>query len=195
MGGLKDLLSGIDRSSDAWTEFVRSMRWIAIAGVLMVAGSLWYLSLFGPLRLHMVVATTAGVFISILLGCGLFAAAFFSAKSGHDQQVTDSTRHAPSASPTRLPDGLAPYHRTADFTETSVPAALRADHVTKEGSWGLIVVDEGALAYRITDPRRTPSETRLTPATAPGVIEPTILHHVAPEGRVRFHVEFWRDVG
>ena len=29
--------------------------------------------------------------ISVVLGCGLFAAAFFSAKSGVDEQVTDST--------------------------------------------------------------------------------------------------------
>lgn len=67
------------------------MGWIALAGVLMVVASLWYLSLYGPLRLHMVVAAVAGIFVSVLLGCGLFAAAFFSDKSGHDQSVTDAT--------------------------------------------------------------------------------------------------------
>ena len=66
--------------------------WIALAGVFMTGGALWYLSLFGPLQLHMVVATVAGVFVSVLLGCGLFAAAFFSDKSGHDRNVTDATR-------------------------------------------------------------------------------------------------------
>ena len=73
-------------------EFRRMLLWIALAGVLLVVGALWYLSLYGPLRLHMVVATVAGVFISVLLGCGLFAAAFFSDKSGHDRTVTDATR-------------------------------------------------------------------------------------------------------
>jgi hypothetical protein len=38
-----------------------------------------------------VVATTLGVFFSVVLGCGLFAAAFFSDKSGIDQQVSDAT--------------------------------------------------------------------------------------------------------
>lgn len=66
--------------------------WIALAGVLMVIGALWYLSLYEPLRLHMVIATVAGVFVSVLLGCGLFAAAFYSDKSGHDQNVTDATK-------------------------------------------------------------------------------------------------------
>jgi hypothetical protein len=73
-------------------EFRRMVLWISLCGVVIVIGALWYLSLFGPLRTHMVIATIAGIFISVLLGCGLFAAAFFSDKSGHDQQVTDATR-------------------------------------------------------------------------------------------------------
>ena len=189
----KEFLHGLDMSDSALRELLRSLRWIVIAGVLMVAGSLWYLSLYGPLYPSMVIATTAGVFLSVLLGSGLFAAAFFSDKSGHDRQVTDSTRHsASSRDPALLPEGLVSYRRTADFTETTMPAALLADHTTKEGSWGLIVVEEGTLLYRVTDPRRPPSETLLTPLTDPGVIEPTILHHVVPQGPVRFHVEFWR---
>ncbi|HYG30122.1 MAG TPA: hypothetical protein VD887_07905 [Allosphingosinicella sp.] len=76
----------------ALADFKRSLVWIAAAGLLLVAGALWYLSLHGPLRLHMVIATIAGVFLSMLLGCGLFAAAFFSDKSGHDRDVGDATR-------------------------------------------------------------------------------------------------------
>lgn len=91
-----------------------------------------------------------------------------------------------------LPAGLQPYARTAEFTETSVPAGLLRAHTTKAGAWGLIHVLEGRLAYRITDPRRPASETVLTPQTGPGVVEPTILHEVAPRGGVRFFVEFHR---
>jgi type VI protein secretion system component VasK len=76
----------------ALAEFRRMIGWIALAGVLMVAGALWYISLYEPLRPAMVIATAAGVFISVLLGCGLFAAAFYSDKSGHDQSVTDATK-------------------------------------------------------------------------------------------------------
>jgi len=78
----------------AWKEFRRMIAWIAVAGVVMVAGALWYLSLYGPLYPSMVFATIGGVFVSTLLGCGLFAAAFFSDKSGHDRDVRDATRHA-----------------------------------------------------------------------------------------------------
>jgi hypothetical protein len=81
----------------AWKEFRRMIAWIAVAGVLMVAGALWYLSLYGPLYPSMVFATVGGVFVSTLLGCGLFAAAFFSDKSGHDRDVSEATQHAEDA--------------------------------------------------------------------------------------------------
>ena len=79
--------------SRAWTEFRRMIFWIALAGVVMVAGALWYLSLYDALYPSAIAATIGVVFISTLLGCGLFAAAFFSDKSGHDQSVTDATTH------------------------------------------------------------------------------------------------------
>lgn len=76
----------------AAAEFWRIIRWIGVVAVLMVVGALTYLALTGDLTVNMVVATSIGVFFSVLLGCGLFAAAFFSSKSGHDQQISDSTR-------------------------------------------------------------------------------------------------------
>lgn len=91
-----------------------------------------------------------------------------------------------------LPDGLAPYRRTAEFASETIPAALLRDHSTKPGVWGLIHVADGALRYSVTDPRRQPGERLLLPGEPPGVVEPTILHHVALIGPVRFHVEFWR---
>ena len=65
----------------AAADFKRMMLWIAGIAVLMVIGALGYISLYEPLRLHMVVATVLGVFFSVLLGSGLFAAAFYSDKA------------------------------------------------------------------------------------------------------------------
>lgn len=92
-----------------------------------------------------------------------------------------------------LPDGVEHYKRTASFTESSVPAALLNNHSTKQGTWGLIRVEEGQLRYFVTDPRRPPSETIVTPARS-AVIEPTVIHRVEPLGAVLFHVEFHRAV-
>lgn len=93
----------------------------------------------------------------------------------------------------RLPAGVEPYKRTPTFTEETVPAGLLKDHSTKEGTWGLIYVEEGALLYRVTDPRRVPSQQELTADRAPGLVEPTVLHYVVPLGPVRFHVQFLRE--
>ena len=76
----------------AVAEFKRIMLWIGVIAVLIVAGALTYLHLTGDLQLHMIIATVVGVFFSVLLGCGLFAAAFFSDKSGHDQSISDATK-------------------------------------------------------------------------------------------------------
>jgi glucan phosphoethanolaminetransferase (alkaline phosphatase superfamily) len=79
--------------AQAWGEFRRMLVWIALAGVLMVAGALWYLAINDSLYLSAILATIGGVFLSTLLGCGLFAAAFFSDKSGHDANVSSATHH------------------------------------------------------------------------------------------------------
>ena len=76
----------------ALAEFKRIMKWIAVIAVLMVAGALTYLYFTSSLDTNTVIATTLGVFFSVLLGCGLFAAAFFSSKSGYDEKVTDVTK-------------------------------------------------------------------------------------------------------
>ena len=68
------------------------MKWIAVIAVLMVVAALTYLHLTSTLDANTIIATTLGVFFSVLLGCGLFAAAFFSDKSGYDQSVDDVTK-------------------------------------------------------------------------------------------------------
>ena len=85
------MLMASDRQQ-AVAEFKRIMKWIAAIAVLMVIGALSYLHFTSTLDASTVIATTLGVFFSVLLGCGLFAAAFFSDKSGYDQSVTDVTK-------------------------------------------------------------------------------------------------------
>jgi hypothetical protein len=73
-------------------EFRRIVKWIALVAVLMVVGALAYLDWMGAWSLHAVIATILGVFLSVLLGCGLFALAFFSDKSGHDEEVSSAAK-------------------------------------------------------------------------------------------------------
>ena len=97
------------------------------------------------------------------------------------------------ANPDALPPSVQFLRRTDEFTADTMPTALRKDHTTKAGTWALIHVVEGALRYDITDDRRPAWSGILTPSDPPGIVEPTILHHVEPVGPVRFHVEFLRE--
>jgi hypothetical protein len=80
------------RSQKARREFRRMMAWIVVIAVLMVIGALAFAASQTTLTVHIVVATILGVFFSVVLGTGLFALAFFSDKSGHDESVTHATR-------------------------------------------------------------------------------------------------------
>ena len=78
--------------AQALAEFKRAIAIIAVIAIIMVLVALTYLHFTSSLDANTVIATTLGVFFSVLLGCGLFAAAFFSDKSGHDQNVTDASK-------------------------------------------------------------------------------------------------------
>jgi hypothetical protein len=87
-----------NRLAKAKADFFRMVRWIVAIGVVMVIGGLTYLRHQGPLQPAAVGATIAGVFFSITIGCGLFAAAFFSDKSGHDEAASRAGKgHDPEA--------------------------------------------------------------------------------------------------
>lgn len=80
------------RKDKAAREFRRMMKWIVLVAILTVAGALVFAASQTELTIHIVLATVLGVFFSIVLGTGLFALAFFSDKSGHDDVVTDATK-------------------------------------------------------------------------------------------------------
>lgn len=89
-----------------------------------------------------------------------------------------------------IPPDCVVYRSTPEFDATSIPAGLLGEHRTKAGTWGRIVVLEGRLHYHIVEPE--PEHLVLTPGH-PGVVEPTMLHRVAPDGAVRFRVDFLRE--
>ncbi len=88
-----------------------------------------------------------------------------------------------------MPEGFESYQRTADFTETSLPDALRNRHATKAGVWALIHVERGELEYRIHEPIGTTQQ--LAPGK-PGTVIAEVPHEVHPRGSVSLYVEFWR---
>lgn len=86
-----------------------------------------------------------------------------------------------------LPKNVAPYKRTPEFDENTIPSGLLHEHSTKENVWGKIVVLEGELQYTINEPV---PEVIILNRQVYGVVEPTVRHEVKPLGKVRFYVEF-----
>lgn len=87
-----------------------------------------------------------------------------------------------------LPEKARPYKRTPLFTEETLPRGLLKDHRTREGVWGVIRVEEGMLEYCIGEGERY----LLTPGN-PGIVAPEVTHHITPQGKVAFFIEFCRE--
>jgi hypothetical protein len=74
----------------AWARFRKIMGWMAVAGAGCVLAALGWLAWRGsPMPIHMVIATTLGVWLTFMLGTGLMALVFLSSGTGHDEQVED----------------------------------------------------------------------------------------------------------
>ena len=82
-----------------------------------------------------------------------------------------------------------PYAASPVFDEQSLPDALRNDHRTKAGTWGLLRVLAGEVRLIFTKPH---AELLVTPAH-PAIIPPTETHYVVPVGPMRMQVEFFRE--
>ncbi len=84
------------RAGSARRRFWRLIVYLGITGAAMVVAALYYLSRYGPLTPTLVLTTSVGVFISILLGGGLMAAGFLSSNSGHDERAAAATTAIPA---------------------------------------------------------------------------------------------------
>jgi ABC-type Fe3+-siderophore transport system permease subunit len=83
----------VDTRAQAMAHMRRVMLLIVIGAVLLSVAVLGYFAWVGPIQPHMVVAVLGGIFFATLIGCGLFALAFFSDQSGHDREVDDATKN------------------------------------------------------------------------------------------------------
>jgi len=81
------------RAASAWTRYKAMMKWMALAAFVSVLLALIYLKASGgPVPIHMVIATIAGVGLSVLLGTALMGLVFLSNNSGHDESASGGER-------------------------------------------------------------------------------------------------------
>ena len=81
---------------------------------------------------------------------------------------------------------VTPYRSTPVFDELTLPQALRHDHSTKAGVWGVIVVLEGELRLHFGDDR-----ILVLDIENPGLVCPEEVHFVEPIGKMKMRVDFY----
>jgi hypothetical protein len=77
-----------DQSAEAWKRYRSMMKWMALASVVAVILALIFLGAGGePMSIHLIIATAAGVGLSVLLGTALMGLVFLSNRSGADDDA------------------------------------------------------------------------------------------------------------
>jgi len=79
-----------------------------------------------------------------------------------------------------------PYKVTPVWDQHTLPAAIRNEHSTKAGTWGMLRVLEGEVTLVFQDPA---SSVQVTPSS-PALIPPEAVHHVELKGPMKMQVEF-----
>ena len=82
-----------------------------------------------------------------------------------------------------------PYAKSPVFDEQTLPDAMRNEHRTKAGTWGLLRVITGEVQLKFVDP---PSNHHVTP-DRPASIPPQATHHVVTTGAMTMEVEFYHE--
>lgn len=78
-----------DRRAAAWRRYKDLMSWMALASAAAALIAVIYLKASGgPVPIHMVIATLAGVGLTVLLGTALMGLVFLSNASGHDEAAS-----------------------------------------------------------------------------------------------------------
>ena len=82
------------RAAAAWKRYWVIMRWMALLALVAVLLSLIYLKSSGqPVPIHMLIATAAGVGLTILVAAGLMGLLFVSNRSGYDDEAAGGGGH------------------------------------------------------------------------------------------------------
>ena len=79
----------LEASALAWTRYKTMMKWMALAAAIAAALAVaWLKATSEAMPWQMVLATIAGVGLSVLLGTALMGLVFLSDRTGHDDAAS-----------------------------------------------------------------------------------------------------------
>jgi len=104
MSQRRNRLSDPAYAAFAWARYRRIMRWVLLVSILSVAAAILYLRADGsPLTATMLIATSAGVALSVLLAGALMGLIFLSSGTGHDEDVANLEKRGDELDKKRRP--------------------------------------------------------------------------------------------
>lgn len=84
----RQTLDDPDYARFAWKRYRRILKWMTLVALASVGAALGWLYLQrGELNLHIVIATTLGVGLTVFLAAALMGLVFLSSGTGHDEDV------------------------------------------------------------------------------------------------------------
>ncbi len=90
MDRFKSSLDDPEQARFAWDRYKRLMIWMAcLSAFTAIVGLTVLYNIVENLTIHMIIATTLGVFFSVMLGTALMGLVFLSAGTGHDESIED----------------------------------------------------------------------------------------------------------
>ena len=89
----------------------------------------------------------------------------------------------------RLPQGLVPGSGSLNFTEETIPDALKVEHQLAAGRWGVLHLFDGNLRY--VDLERDVERVISAPDSL--IIHPELPHRVSVDGAVHCRIDFFRE--
>lgn len=93
------------------------------------------------------------------------------------------------ARPDQLPVDATCYKTVGPFDADSLPEGLKREHRLKAGTWGLLTLMEGEVAF-VWDDEEGGEDVLRAPATI--VVPPEIPHHLRLVGPFRLGIGFHR---
>jgi len=88
-----------------------------------------------------------------------------------------------------LPEAIRPVRSSPEWNEHTLPPGLVRAHQLAVGTWGKLVVHEGALQFSLKG--EAPFSVKLRAGSPAQAIPPGVFHEVKPAGPVRFSIDFY----
>jgi tellurite methyltransferase len=109
-------------------------------------------------------------------------------EAGRDERL-GTPLPCPPCARAEFPAAIRRVRSSPEWDERTVPPGLLRAHQLAAGTWGKLIVHQGALRFSLTG--EPPVSVELVAGSPAQAIPPGVCHEVQPMGSVRFSIDFF----